>query len=61
MCKYLYLRNGNIWTGDSNQPYAESLIIGNGKVLAVGSTTKKLKGLVCKNFLRLLDSRHNAQ
>lgn len=40
MCKYLYLRNGNIWTGDSNQPYAESLIIGNGKVLAVGSTTK---------------------
>ncbi|WP_303148278.1 amidohydrolase [uncultured Cloacibacillus sp.] len=40
MCKYLYLRNGNIWTGDPNLPHAESLIIGNGKILAVGSTAR---------------------
>lgn len=40
MCEYLYLRNGNIWTGDLNHPHAESLIIGNGKILAIGSTAE---------------------
>lgn len=39
MCKYLYLRNGNIWTGDSNNPHAKSLIIGDGKILAIGNTS----------------------
>lgn len=40
MCKYLYLRNGHIWTGDTNNPHAESLIIGDGKILAIGSTAE---------------------
>jgi hypothetical protein len=38
--KYLYLRNGNIWTGDAAVPKAESVIIGDGKVVAVGSTAQ---------------------
>ncbi|MGC9372945.1 MAG: amidohydrolase [Thermovirgaceae bacterium] len=37
---YLYLRNGNIWTGDDAVPKAESVIIGDGKVLAVGATAQ---------------------
>lgn len=36
--KYLYLRNGNIWTGDAAIPHAESVLIGDGKILAVGRT-----------------------
>jgi len=36
--KYLYLRNGSIWTGDAANPEAESLIIGNGKIMALGKT-----------------------
>lgn len=40
MRKYLYLRNGNIWTGDPNNPHAESLIIGDGKIRAIGSTAE---------------------
>jgi predicted amidohydrolase YtcJ len=37
---YLYLRNGNIWTGDGAVPRAESVIIGGGKILAVGATAQ---------------------
>lgn len=36
--KYLYLRNGSIWTGDAATQKAEALIIGNGKILALGKT-----------------------
>ncbi len=36
--KYLYLRNGSIWTGDAANPEAESLMIGNGKIMALGKT-----------------------
>ena len=38
--KFLYLRNGSIWTGDSNHPYAESVIIGGGVICAVGTTNE---------------------
>ena len=38
--KYLYLRNGNIWTGDPAVPAAESIIIGDGKIVAVGKTSQ---------------------
>ncbi len=37
--KYLYLRNGNIWTGDAANPKAESVILGDGKIVAVGKTS----------------------
>ncbi|EHL64462.1 amidohydrolase [Cloacibacillus evryensis] len=36
----LYLRNGNIWTGDPICPRAESMIIRNGKIEALGSTAQ---------------------
>jgi len=38
--KYLYLRNGNIWTGDDAVPKTESVIIGDGKIVSVGTTTQ---------------------
>ena len=38
--RYLYLRNGNIWTGDTAGATAESVIIGDGKIAAVGSTSQ---------------------
>lgn len=38
--KYLYLRNGNIWTGDPANPKSESVIICNGKIAAVGKTSQ---------------------
>lgn len=34
--KYLYLRNGSVWTGDAANPKVESLIIGDGKIIALG-------------------------
>jgi len=36
--KYLYLRNGSVWTGDAANPKVESLIIGDGKIIALGKT-----------------------
>lgn len=38
--RYLYLRNGSIWTGDAANPEAESVIIGNGKIVALGKTAQ---------------------
>jgi len=38
--KYLYLRNGSVWTGDTANPNAESVIIGGGKIVAVGKTSQ---------------------
>lgn len=33
----LFLRNGNLWTGDSHRPVAESMIVREDKILAVGN------------------------
>lgn len=38
--KCLYLRNGNVWTGDPANPSAESVIIGGEKIAAVGKTSQ---------------------
>lgn len=34
----LAIVNGRVWTGDSTTPWAEAVAIGNGKILAVGTT-----------------------
>ena len=44
--KCLYLRNGKIWTGNPALPFAESMMIKEGKIAAVGST-KELDASHC--------------
>lgn len=45
----LYLRNGNIWTGDSNCPFAESMIVSDGIIHAVGKTSELDKNELAAN------------
>ena len=42
MTPALFLKNGNVWTGDPRRPRAESLLIMDGRILAVG-TSKELE------------------
>src|SRR5579871_1100314 len=40
---HLVLRNGHIWTGDPQHPWAEALAISAGKIEAVGTNTEITK------------------
>jgi hypothetical protein len=45
--------NGNIWTGDAKQPKAEAIAVGEGSIVAVGSTDEIRK--LATRFTRVVD------